>query len=484
MTPAAATMRSRIDIEAPFKTRVKQAVADPQLADTLTRATLHLKEQKRLSLEELEAQRLRDQMRQMKAHTLRNLPDLLEQFERNVVMNGGQVHWAEDADEANRIIGELAERHDVRKVVKSKSMATEEIHLNHHLEAKGITCVETDLGEYIIQLAAEIPSHIVAPVIHKRIDEISDLFADKLSMPRTLDPQALCARARVELRQEFLSADMGISGCNFAIADTGTVCIVTNEGNGRMVSTLPRVYVAVMGIEKLVPTPQDAFLQYQSLTRSATGQRVTVYLSMTSGPRRLEDVDGPEEFHVVLMDNGRSRMLADGYGESLMCIRCGACLNVCPVYRQISGHGYGNTYSGPIGAVISPLLSEEMALNKDLPYASTLCGACRDACPVQIDLPKMLLNLRHDLVSDRSMPGAERRAMQGFAGVASRPAAYQGAARVARTGTRLLSGFGNRNLRRLPPPLHHWTRHRDFPPMAKQSFREWWTKRSGTRGPA
>ena len=200
--------------------------------------------------------------------------------------------------------------------------------------------------------------------------------------------------------------------------------------------------------------------------------------------RRLEDVDGPEEFHVVLMDNGRSRMLADGYGESLMCIRCGACLNVCPVYRQISGHGYGNTYSGPIGAVISPLLSEEMARNKDLPYASTLCGACRDACPVQIDLPKMLLNLRHDLVSGRNMPGAERRAMQGFAGVASRPAAYQSAARVARTGTRLLSGFGDRNLRRLPPPLHHWTRHRDFPPMAKQSFREWWTKRSGTQGPA
>ena len=474
-------MRTPIDIEAPFKTRVKQAVSDPTLADTLTRATLHLKEQKRVSLEELEAQRLRDQMRQMKAHTLRNLPELLEQFERNVAMNGGQVHWAEDAEDANRIIGELAEQHDVRKVVKSKSMATEEIHLNHHLEAKGITCVETDLGEYIIQLAEEIPSHIVAPVIHKRIDEISDLFADKLSMPRTLDPQALCARARVELRQEFLSADMGISGCNFAIAETGTVCIVTNEGNGRMVSTLPRIYVAVMGIEKLVPTPQDAFLQYQSLTRSATGQRVTVYLSMTSGPRRQDDVDGPEEFHVVLMDNGRSRMLADGYGESLMCIRCGACLNVCPVYRQISGHSYGNTYSGPIGAVISPLLSEEMALNKELPYASTLCGACRDACPVQIDLPKMLLNLRHDLVSGRNMPGVERRAMQGFTGVASNPAAYRGAARMARTGTRLLAGFGNRNLRRLPPPLHHWTRHRDFPPMAKESFREWWAKRPGTR---
>ena len=477
-------MRSRIDIEAPFKTRVKQAVANPTLADTLTRATLHLKEQKRLSLEELEAQRLRDQMRQMKAHTLRNLPELLERFEHNVVMNGGHVHWAEDADEANRIIGELTDRHHVRKVVKSKSMATEEIHLNHHLEEKGITCVETDLGEYIIQLAEEIPSHIVAPVIHKRIDEISELFADKLSMPRTLDPQALCARARVELRQEFLSADMGISGCNFAIADTGTVCIVTNEGNGRMVSTLPRVYVAVMGIEKLVPTPQDAFLQYQSLTRSATGQRVTVYLSMTSGPRRPDDVDGPEEFHVVLMDNGRSRMLANGYGESLMCIRCGACLNVCPVYRQISGHGYGNTYSGPIGAVISPLLSEEMARNKDLPYASTLCGACRDACPVQIDLPKMLLNLRHDLVSGGNMPGAERRAMQGFAGVASRPATYQGAARAGRIGTRLLSGFGNRTLRRLPPPLHHWTRHRDFPPLAKQSFREWWAKRPATRGAA
>ena len=360
-------------------------------------------------------------------------------------------------------------------------MATEEIHLNHHLEARGITCVETDLGEYIIQLAEEIPSHIVAPVIHKRVDEISDLFADKFSMPRTLDPQELCARARTQLREEFLTADMGVSGCNFAIAKTGTVCIVTNEGNGRMVSSLPPIYVVVMGIEKLVPTPQDAFLQYQSLTRSATGQRVTVYMSMTSGPKRAQDVDGPEEFHIILLDNGRSEMLADGYGESLMCIRCGACLNVCPVYRQISGHGYGNTYSGPIGAVITPLLSEEMALNKELPYASTLCGACRDACPVQIDLPKMLLNLRRDLVSDNQMPALERKAMQGFAGIASHPSTYAKTAKLARTGTRLLTGFRDKELRRLPPPLHHWTRHRDFPPLARQSFREWWAKRPETK---
>lgn len=469
-----------VDVSAGFKTRVRQAVSDPDLADTLTRATISLKVKRDDRYAELEGQRLRDETRAMKTYALRHLPALLEQFERNVQQNGGHVHWAEDAAEANRIIEDVAARRDVRKVVKSKSMATEEIHLNRHLEAAGLTCVETDLGEYIIQLAQEIPSHIVAPVIHKRVRDISALFEQHLDMPRTMDPQALCAQARSVLRQEFLTADMGVSGCNFAIADTGTVCIVTNEGNGRMVSTLPRVYVAVMGIEKIVPSAPDAFLQYQALARSATGQKFTVYLSMTNGPRRRDDVDGPEEFHVVLLDNGRSRMLADGYGESLMCIRCGACLNVCPVYRQISGHAYGSTYSGPIGAVISPLLAADMAQAKELPYASTLCGACRDACPVQIDLPGQLLSLRRDLVANRHLPWSERKSMQGFAGVMRKETAYARWGGLAGAGTRAAAKLGGGAIRRLPAPLHHWTKSRDMPPFAPQSFRQLWARRART----
>lgn len=469
-----------IDIKAQFKTRVQQAVSDPALADALTRATINLKVKRELSYAELQGARLRDQTRRMKTHVLRHWPELLERFEHNVQMNGGIVHWAEDADAANRILLDLVARNHVRKVVKSKSMATEEIHMNHHLEAAGVQCIETDLGEYIIQLAQEIPSHIVAPVIHKRVDEIAALFEEHLDMPRTLDPQALCARARSELRREFLSADMGISGCNFGIADTGTVCIVTNEGNGRLVSTLPRIYVAVMGIEKLVPSPQDAFLQYQALTRSATGQKFTVYLSMTSGPRRREDVDGPEEFHVILMDNGRSQMLADGYGEALMCIRCGACLNVCPVYRQISGHAYGSTYSGPIGAVITPLLSEEMVQAKELPYASTLCGACRDACPVKIDLPGMLLALRRDLVQDGAMPAAEGQGLRTYARIMQNEGAYARAGGLAGLGSRALARLSGGTVRRLPPPLHHWTRTRDMPPFARHSFRQLWARRAQT----
>ncbi len=469
-----------VDVGADFKTRVKQAVTDPHLAETVTRATISLTLKKDQRYAELQGQRLRDETRQMKTYVLRHLPQLLEQFEQNVQMNGGQVHWAQDADEANRIICNLATQKDVRKVVKAKSMATEEIHLNQHLEAIGVECVETDLGEYIIQLAREMPSHIVAPVLHKSVDDISQLFAEKLDMPRTLDPQALCAKARSVLRREFLNADMGISGCNFAIADTGTVCIVTNEGNGRLVSTLPPIYVAVMGIEKLVPTVQDAFLQYQALARSATGQKVTVYLSMTNGPKQPEDVDGPREFHVVLLDNGRAQMLAEGYGEALMCIRCGACLNACPVYKQISGHGYGHTYSGPIGAVISPLLARDMAESKELPYASTLCGACRDACPVQIDLPGLLLALRQDLVERKAMPRLEKAGLRQYADIMQKTGSYVRMGGMARAGSRTLSRMSGGTIRMLPPPLHHWTKTRDMPPFARRSFRQQWAHRNRT----
>lgn len=472
---------SPIDLHAPYRTRVDRALNNPHLKTALSRSTVRLSNQRVASLAAVEGQKLRDQTRQMKEYVLRHLPDLLEQFEANVQANGGHVHWARDAEEANQIILDLARRANAQKVVKSKSMATEEIHLNHALEEAGLGVVETDLGEYIIQLANEPPSHIVAPVVHKRLEDISQLFQEKLDMPPTFDPEIMCSIARTKLRQEFLTADIGISGCNFAVAETGTVCIVTNEGNGRMVSSMPRVHIALMGIEKMVPTVEDAFLQYQALVRSSTGQQCSVYLSMTNGPRKDGDTEGPEEFHVVIMDNGRSDMLARGYGEALMCIRCGACLNVCPVYREIGGHAYGSTYSGPIGAVISPLLPAHVTNAEKLPHASSLCGACRDACPVKIDLPRLLLDLRADQVDKHDDTWFDRRAMQGFLYAMQTRKRYEQSGKLAGVGSNILANMSGGNIKYLPPPLSAWTQSRDFPPFAKKSFRDQWAERLDRR---
>lgn len=472
---------STIDLHAPYKTRVADALGNPHLKTALSRATGRMAVQRIAAMTAVDGQQLRDQVRQMKEYVIRHLPELLEQLESNIVANGGQVHWARTGAEANRIILEIARRTNVKKVIKSKSMATEEIHLNGALEEAGISAVETDLGEYIIQLNNEPPSHIVAPVIHRRLEDIAQIMQDKLDMPPTLDPQVMTALARGRLRQEFLTADMGVSGCNFAIAETGTVCIVTNEGNGRLTSGMPRIYVAVMGIEKLVPTVEDAFLQYQALCRSATGQQTTIYLNLTSGPRKAGDVDGPDEFHVVLLDNGRSEMLANGYGEALMCIRCGACLNVCPVYREIGGHAYGSTYSGPIGAVISPLLQIDVTNDEKLPHASSLCGACREACPVKIDLPRLLLDLRADQVEAGEAPLFDRVAMQGFVQTMKSRARYESAGKVASLSSNVLAAFSGGNLKFMPPPLSGWTQSRDFPPFARRSFRELWQERQARR---
>jgi L-lactate dehydrogenase complex protein LldF len=472
---------SPIDLYAPYSERVKTALNNPHLKTALNRSTIRLSNQRVASLQAIDGQLLRTQTRQMKEYVMRHLPDLLEQFESNVKANGGQVHWARDAAEANQIVLEIARRTNSQKVVKSKSMATEEIHLNHALEEAGMEAIETDLGEYIIQLAGEPPSHIVAPVVHKRIEDISALFQEKLDMPPTFDPEVMCAVARQRLRQEFLNADMGISGCNFAIAETGTVCIVTNEGNGRMVSAMPRVYVALMGLEKIVPTVEDAVLQYQALVRSSTGQQTTVYLSMSSGPRKLGDTEGPDEFHVIIMDNGRSDMLERGYGEALMCIRCGACLNVCPVYREIGGHAYGSTYSGPIGAVISPLLPAHITDPDKLPHASTLCGACRDACPVKIDLPRLLVDLRADQVEDGRSNWFDKQAMQGFLFAMRDRGRYEQAGKLANFGTNIIASLSGGHIKTLPPPLSAWTNSRDFPAFAKKSFRDQWNERLARR---
>lgn len=470
-----------IDLHAPYKARVHAALGNKHLRTALNRSTIRLSNARVVALNAVDGPRLRSQTRQMKEYVLRHLPNLLEQFEAQVLANGGHVHWARDAAEANQTVLQIARTANTRKVVKSKSMVTEEIYLNHALEGAGMAAVESDLGEYIIQLAGEPPSHIVAPVMHKRIEDISQVMQEKLDMPATLDPEAMCSVARGRLRQEFLSADMGVSGCNFAIAETGTLCIVTNEGNGRMISSLPRVYVAIMGIEKLVPTLEDALLQYQALCRSSTGQQASVYLSMTSGPRQQGEADGPEEFHVVLLDNGRSDMLARGYGEALMCIRCGACLNVCPVYREIGGHAYGSTYSGPIGAVISPLLLTEVTEPEKLPHASTLCGACRDACPVQIDLPRLLLDLRADGVEHGEASWFDRQAMQGFLKLMESRSRYEAAGQAASVAGNMLASLSGGTLKALPPPLSAWTHSRHLAPFARKPFRQQWAERMARR---
>ncbi len=487
--------KSPIDLLLPYDQRVARSLGDRHLRGALSRATTRMDGQRVAAMHAVApadaqavegepvptgdgGEQLRNQVRQMKEYTLRHLPDLLEQFESRFTENGGHVHWAASAPAANEIILNIARRAGVERIVKAKSMATEETHLNEALLASGIKVIETDLGEYIIQLEGEPPSHIVAPVLHKRLEDISAIFQRELDMPPTFDPETMTATARQVLRREFLNADMGISGCNFAIAETGTVCIVTNEGNGRMVSSLPPVYVILMGIEKLVPTVEDAFLQYQALARSATGQQCSVYLSMTSGPRGPLDADGPAEVHVVLLDNGRSEMLERGYGEALMCIRCGACLNVCPVYREIGGHAYGSTYSGPIGAVISPLLEMEVTQSAKLPFASTLCGACRDACPVKIDLPRLLLDLRADSVAAGETAWFERQAMSTFATTMQSRRLYESAGGTGGFGISILGMLSGGKVRHAPPPFDQWTRSRDFPPFARRSFRRQWAERT------
>ncbi len=464
-----------VDVHAPYEKRVQQALHDENLRTALERATGRLSARCVEAMAAVDGPRLRNEARGVRQSAIEHLPDLLEQLERNLIANGCQVHWAGNAAEATQLVCEIARENQVTRVVKSKSMVTEEIGLNPALERLGIGVVETDLGEYIIQLAHEPPSHIIAPVIHKRVEDVSELFQRELGMPPTNDPADMCATARRTLRSEFLRADMGISGCNFAISETGTVCIVTNEGNGRMVTSMPRVYVAVAGIEKVVSTVDEAVLLWQAASRNATGQGVSVYFSMSSGPRRSGQADGPEEMHVVLLDNGRTRTLQRGYGDALLCIRCGACLNVCPVFREIGGHAYGSTaYNGPIGAVITPLLAEDVSTARELPYASTLCGACRDVCPVKIDIPRLLVDLRSDLVEQGISSTLERVAAKAFAGIMQRRRRYDAVSRIVRWLTRLVAGRKGGDISRLPPPLSGWTRSRDFPSLASRSFREQW----------
>src|SRR6266478_1123814 len=337
---------------------------------------------------------LRDRARQIKEHTIGNLDSYLIELEKNVVRLGGAVHWARTGKEACAIVLELARKNNVRRVVKSKSMVTEEVELNEALEHAGIEAVETDLGEYIVQLAHEKPSHILAPAVHKSKGDISDLFAEKLGVANLIEAEEMTIVARKRLREKFCTADMGVTGANFGVAETGTIVLVENEANIRLSTSLPRIHVALMGIEKLVPSLDDLAVFLKILARSASGQKMSSYVSLITGARRAGEADGAAEFHLIILDNGRTRILADEeMRESLYCLRCGACLNVCPVYQKIGGQAYGWIYPGPIGAVISPQL-QSLGQSGDLPFASSLCGACRTACPVDINLPDLLLALR------------------------------------------------------------------------------------------
>ncbi|GMV35753.1 MAG: iron-sulfur cluster-binding protein [Fimbriimonadales bacterium] len=420
--------------------------------------------------ETADRERLRSLAREARERALHKLPELLERLEANLVSRGAKVLWAVDAEEANRLIAQECEARKARRVVKGKSMVTEETGLNPHLERAGIEVVETDLGEFIIQLAGETPSHIIAPVLHKSKDTIGKLFSEKLGMLPTDDPAQMMHAARRYLREKFLQADVGISGVNLAVAETGGLVLVTNEGNGRMVTTMPRTHIAVMGLERIVETWQDLATIVQLLPRVATGQRVSTYVSIIHGPRRAEEPDGPDDLVLVIVDNGRSAILNGGYAEALLCIRCGACLNACPVYRRIGGHAYGWVYPGPIGSVISPLL---LGLDEapDLPMASSLCGACRDACPVKIDLPEMLVRLRAEPPLRKKGGPMMMLGMKVWRTAMSHPSLYRAGLAAVRFLTRPWCGEDG-SLDGLPGPAAAWLESRTLPAPAPRSFRD------------
>lgn len=461
-----------------FYERVKQALVNPAAHEAVGRGARNLAALCANTLAELpQMEALREQARLIRAHTLSQLDVYLAEFATNVEAFGGHVYWAKDAAEANAYVVELARARDVRQVVKSKSMVTEEIELNQALNAAGVDVFESDLGEFIVQLAGDRPSHIVGPALHMTRAQVGRLFQEKLGVSYTDDPFALNKIARAYLRRIFLSADMGVSGVNFGVADSGTLSLVTNEGNGRFTTTVPRIHVALMGMERLAPTLADLSVLLPVLEIFATGQRLAVYNTLITGPRRSGDPDGPEELHVVILDNGRSATLGSEIAEILYCIRCGACLNSCPVYQAIGGHAYGSVYPGPVGAVVMPAMMG-LDLWSELPHASTLCGACKEVCPVRIDIPRMLLKLREEGAKSGLSPAWLRMGVKMYGMAAQRPALFQLGMRASSIATRLLGKNGW--VKTLPPPLNGWTDHRAFPTLAKKSFHQLWAERKNT----
>jgi L-lactate dehydrogenase complex protein LldF len=472
-------------MSAEFDRKIHITLEDANLQLAVYTATGRLKE-KRIEAVGPESlpdyQELRTQANAIKKHAIDNLDHYLEEFERNVEARGGKVVYCKDATEVSDFVLSIAKERGARLIVKSKSMTTEEVDLNERLEHHGLESVETDLGEYILQLAHQKPYHIVAPALHMTRYDVAEIFTQSLHVPNETVPEKQTAIARAVLRQKFLDADMGISGANFLVADSGAVVIVENEGNARLTTSAPKIHITVAGIEKVIPRAQDLVTFLKLLARSATGQLLSVYTSFLSGPRRPGELDGPEEFYVVLLDNGRTKLLPDRTRrQSLYCIRCGACLNTCPVYRKIGGHSFPWVYSGPIGAIITP---QFMGVSHEpgLPFASSLCGACGEVCPVKIDIPRILLELRSDVKKSEAREKQnrlEKLAFRAFAWLMTHPRIYEMAGRI---GASMAPAGDEGWVRNVPTamnvaPVRAWLSQRDLPPSPAKSFREMWRQR-------
>ncbi len=464
-----------------FKANAHKALGDAQLQKALGNVRVGFIEKRQAAVDRLpEFEQLRESAKAIKDHALANLDLYLERYEAQVVRSGGHVHFARDAEEARNLILEICQSVGAKTVTKGKSMIAEEIAINAHLEANGVVPIETDLGEYIIQLRNELPSHIIAPAVHLNATQVEEDFRrvhTHLDAGRDLSqPVQLLTEARGVLREKFLAADVGITGANFLVAETGSSIIVTNEGNGDLTQILPKVHIVIASLEKIVPTLEDASQILRVLARSATGQDMSVYTTVSTGPRRKGDVDGPEQYHVVILDNGRSAMLGTEFQDMLRCIRCGACMNHCPVYHAVGGHAYGWVYPGPMGAVLTPTL---IGVDKGghLPNASTFCGRCESVCPMKIPLPKMMRHWREREFERHLSPATVRGGISLWAFFAKRPALYRLATRVA-VKAMALASRGKGRFSALPL-AGGWTQYRDFPAPQGQTFQAQWSKKRG-----
>ena len=460
-----------------FVDAAHDTLSNTQMRRNLRHVTTAIREKRSRAVNEVDNwEALREVASGIKQHVLENLDTYLLQLEESVTRAGGQVHWATNAAEAREIVAKIALQHQAREVIKIKSITTDEIELNDFLQGRGVAAIETDLAELIVQLSHDRPSHILVPAIHKNRSEVKELFNETINAGLDTDePVQIAGAARSYLREKFFSVKMAVSGANFAIAETGTVCIVESEGNGRMCLTLPEVLVSIMGIEKVLPRWEDLAVFLEVLPRSSTAERMNPYNSMWTGVRQN---DGPEEFHLILLDNGRTEVLKDEVGaQSLKCIRCSACLNVCPVYERTGGHAYGSVYPGPIGAILTPqLLEMKDDRANTLPYASSLCGACYDACPVKINIPEVLIYLRGK-VTEKKGTTLESLALKSMLWVMSEPHRFEGALKLGRVGQGPLTRNGK--FMALPGLLSGWTHSRDLPALPGQSFREWWREEEG-----